>query len=342
MAIKVTVNDRSERGEQVRSSGCVVGSGAASVVERKSRAEGGKPADDGLCARAKALLARERSFIYDAGFAELPDERAVELPENADIYEPIDDHDGRASMKGVPAYLRHLYRIPLLTVTGERMLFRRMNYLKYLANARRSELQAETPDRAAVERIERLLHDAEGVRNQIAESNLRLIVAIARRFSNNAGEFEEMVAEGNLVLLAAIEKFDFARGFRFSTYATHAVQRFFYRRWKVQQRRKSVVQSTVEGFLNEVASPSSDESLDSPVLKDFERLLQRMDDCLDERERIIVAERFGLSERGVARTLRQIAADLGISKERVRQLQIRALDKLHDLAIEIKFRFKAV
>jgi len=164
------------------------------------------------------------------------------------------------------------------------------------------------------------------------------VISIARKFSNSSCDFDELMSEGSEILLKAITKFDFSRGFRFSTYATHSVQRHFYRFAQRQKRRNSVEFKSGFEFLNEVPATEED-----PVISEWIReehrvseLVTRMAERLDEREQMVILGRFGLSENGAVKTLRELATDLGLSKERVRQLQIAAVDKLREFFEELE------
>lgn len=226
-----------------------------------------------------------------------------------------------------------LRNLPLLSPEGEEFLFRKMNFLLSRAESCRQQL-VETPDCSATRRrLKGRLEDAMAVRNHIAECNLRLVISIARKFATSTCTFDELMSEGNEILLKAIGKFDISRGYRFSTYATHSVQRHFYRYTQQKKRRNTVeFRSTVE-LLNELPEGESDQVIEEWVREEqrMTLLIGRMAERLDEREHRIVTARFGLGGKGVTRTLRELSAELGLSKERVRQLQIAAVEKLRDL-----------
>jgi RNA polymerase primary sigma factor len=133
-------------------------------------------------------------------------------------------------------------------------------------------------------------------------------------------------------LIRAVEKFDFDRGFRFSTYATQVVRRNSYRTVVVkQQERLKVV-----GGLQDMDLGVSDEQKSSAISEkrwtDLKRRLSVMLDGLDRREKLIIRSRFALGSHRQVRTLQAIADRLGISKERVRQLEKRAMEKLQAMA----------
>ena len=124
---------------------------------------------------------------------------------------------------GLPAYLASLYDVPLLTREQETHLFRKMNYLKHEASNLRETLDMDRPNRRLMDRIENLYEESVATKNLIISANLRLVVSIAKRYVGPAEDFFELVSDGNLSLLRAVEKFDVSRGNSFSTYATWAI-----------------------------------------------------------------------------------------------------------------------
>ena len=130
---------------------------------------------------------------------------------------------------GLPAYVASLYEVPLLTREQEAHLFRKMNYLKYEASKLRDTLDVDRPKRRLMDRIENLYEESVATKNQIISANLRLVVSIAKRYVGPAVDFFELVSDGNLSLIRAVEKFDVSRGNRFSTYATWAIVKNFAR-----------------------------------------------------------------------------------------------------------------
>ena len=130
---------------------------------------------------------------------------------------------------GLPPYLASLYEVPLLTRMQEAHLFRKMNYLKYKAGKLRGKLDPSQPKSSLMDQIERLYDEAVATKNQIIRANLRLVVSIAKRHVGPAENFFELVSDGNMSLMRAVEKFDFARGYKFSTYASWAIMKNFAR-----------------------------------------------------------------------------------------------------------------
>lgn len=285
-----------------------------------------------LTDRLKALLHQEISFIHCQKFSRM---KLADVEWNGgDIY--IDEKtSGRTdSVRVVPTDLSSLFRKPLLTPAGEQHLFRRMNYLRYLANRRRSQLDPSHPQVKVIREIEKLIADSIQARTQLVESNLRLVASIAAKFAKSRHDFEELLGEGNAILLYAVDKFDFSRGFRFSTYATHAIQRHFFRVLQRMQRKRShEVSSTAEMLLETVEAPASEPESELPLLT--RGLLRQMAALLDERELFIIEKRYGLrTPVDSEKTLKTLSDEMGLSKERVRQLQHRALDKLREFLVD--------
>lgn len=286
--------------------------------------------------KTRQCLLREIGFIYDASFDQL-DYEEVEQAASADDVFVQKETKTQPSSEGLPAYIGSLYALPLLTARGEAALFRKMNFLKYWANTFRSSLDPRHPSPELIEEIKGLLNEAERVRSQLLESNLRLIVSIARRFANEHVSFDDLVSEGNYILMKAVEKFDYSRGFRFSTYLTHSVQRHFYRHFRKTQRRKNTEFLSTEEVVREATAVSSEPEIDitTNAQQQASKLLSRMDECLNDREQFIVRERFGLNSSGKIRTLQSLSEDLGVCKERVRQVFHKAVRKLRHLALEM-------
>ena len=278
--------------------------------------------------RARRIIQCEVNFIYSAEFERPGAERRI-LEHSAS---QVPARRRRKAPSDVPGHLRHLWEIPLLSPDEETDLFRRMNYLKHRSNVLRSRLNPARPNAGSMDDIERMLSEATDVRNYIVQANARLVVSIARRLKHAADALDEMVSTGNLILIKAVERFDYSRGFRFSTYATHSVQRELYRSSGKRQKLRLTEVSTAPEILLDSVEDRSD-------LRGYEEQNRRVDyvrwlieKVLPEREQRVVISRFGL-ESDTGKTLREIGDAMGLSKERVRQLQLRALERLQGFAM---------
>ena len=278
--------------------------------------------------RAEGLIHREVSFIYSSEFEHKDaDERILTVTAAQETYKrrikPPSD---------VPGHLLHLWQIPLLTPGEEHDLFRRMNYLKYRSNVLRSQLNPARPDVERMDQIERMLSEADLVRNHIVQANTRLVVSIARRFKSAVDAFDEMISTGNLVLIKAAERFDYSRGFRFSTYATHSVQRELYRVSGKGRKRRSTEVATAPEILLESVEARDEVQQHAKQHRKVQYVRSLMEQVLPEREMQVVLSRFGLNAGSQGTTLREIGEELGLSKERIRQLQLRAIERLQQFA----------
>jgi RNA polymerase sigma factor (sigma-70 family) len=234
---------------------------------------------------------------------------------------------------GASGYLASLYETPLLSRDEEGALFRRLNFVKSRAAELRGTLDPNKPDVPLMDDIELLLGEADHVRNHIWRANLRLVVSIAKRYVNAENNFQDLVSDGNMSLLRAIECFDVSRGYRFSTYATWAIRKNYHRaitrRYRDRMRFMSVDESLLATAPDRAAPTASPRHAGS-----MRQALARLLDRLPDRERLVVSARFGFDAGEHPQTLQQIAERLGVCKERSRQLLLRALARLQTLAFE--------
>jgi len=272
--------------------------------------------------RAEELLQRDVEYRYDPMF-DAPD------AEEAILHDPALDrpaYEAKEMPDDVPAYFADLSRLPLLKRDEERALFCKYNYIKYVfAKLRESLKPSEGDDPKLLARLEGLAAEASECRARLVEANLRLIVKLARQHAGRIVSIDGLISEGNLSLLNAVEKFDFTRGTRFSTYATWCVVKRFAR---VVPEENYVIRTYVTGA-DEVIEIQPDKSVSELERKEnLDHIRAELDKVMEqmtEREREILTLRFGLA--GSPRTLEQIGDVLGITRERVRQLEMRALRK---------------
>lgn len=329
-------------------------------------------------------------------------------PEALDLIERVPAQRGRGAAKaggsagsggsGPSAdlfrqYLREIGRIPLLTAAEEVELARRVEAGLFaeekLATASGLDLQL-TLD------LDKLVVMGRMAKRRLIESNLRLVVSVAKRYVGRGLTMLDLVQEGNLGLIRAVEKFDYARGYKFSTYATWWIRQAMSRALADQARTIRVPVHVVE-LINRVVrvqrrmlqergyEPTAEEvaahleltpervlevlrlaqepvSLHAPVGEEddvalgdliedgdaaspvesaafflLREHLEAVLSTLGERERKVVQLRYGLAD-GRPRTLEEIGRIFGVTRERIRQIESKTLNKLRDHAFADQLR----
>ena len=229
-----------------------------------------------------------------------------------------------------------LYEVPLLSRKQEAHLFRKMNYMKYKANRLRNKLDPARPRRGLMDQVERLYDEAVSTKNQIIRANLRLVVSIAKRHVGPTQNFFELVSDGNMSLMRAAEKFDYARGNKFSTYASWAIMKNFARTIPDDHRYHDRFRTSQAEMFTSAKDERTDQVEQEGAQMQREAQVQRILERLDDREQKIIVRRFGLRRGQEPLTLKQVGAELGVTKERIRQIEARALSKLRKAAEEEK------
>lgn len=293
----------------------------------------GQPVHESVVARSntddriRRLWDRPINCIYHASF----DDRKLE----AEIVGPAPEVPVQRLLKapaGLPAYLASLYEVPLLSAAQERHYFRKMNYLKHRAARLRNRLKVARVTAADLDRLEDLLRQADEVKNVLIRSNLRLVVSVVRKFVRANLDFSELISEGNLSLMRAIENFDFSRGFKFSTYGVWAVRNNLSRSLSSEHSHRERFRTGAETIFGGSADRRSDGHREELLQAQRRETVNHILGQLSERERAILTCRFGLMQGTEPQTLEQVGARQGVSKERVRQLEKRAISKLRELA----------
>ena len=239
---------------------------------------------------------------------------------------------GKGEENSSTPYLSKLYRTRLLTKDEEQFYFRRLNWLKFRAATSRGQLDERRATRDQMKKVEKLLQEAARAKNLIVTSNLRLVVSIAKKFIDPTNSFEELVSDGNVSLMRAVEKFNFALGNRFSTYATYAIQRNFFRLSHKGRQLRTRFVSDDESLRSVAVREPATKDLTPPQSAMLKATFSKFLGELEPREKEIIVARFGFHGMP-ARTFRELGIDMGVCKERIRQIQSRAMEKLREMAL---------
>ncbi len=277
------------------------------------------------------ILQTEIDFIPN------PEFQAEDCDGDRSVSEILNSTGGKGKAPSdLPAHLRRICEVDLLTHEQEIALFRQMNYLKFRANALRSRLDPDNVDSQAIEEIQDTLLRAQAIRDHIIQANMRLVMSIVKKFVTPQQSFDDMLSEGTFTLMQAVEKFDFDRGFRFSTYAYRSIARNAYRSVTTAWKEESRYTRDAEEWAFEADSDHSSSTTTEQIWTNLRELTASMLDKLDRREQFIIRSRYALGAHRKVRTFQCLADKLGVSKERVRQLEQRAVNKLRAMAGELE------
>jgi RNA polymerase sigma factor (sigma-70 family) len=280
--------------------------------------------------RGKKILALPLDYIDNPLFAKPWAEKQIL------VAPPVVEPSGRKARapSGLPPYLAALYDEPLLTREQEQYYFRKMNFLKYKAAKLRRELDPVHPKSSHMDEIERLYGESVTVKNRMIRANLRLVVSIAKRHVGPFESFFDLVSDGNMSLIRAVEKFDFARGNKFSTYATWAVMKNFARTIPGEIKHRDRFKTSADEMFSATEDRRTDQYELEHAQEQRETQVGKILEKLDDREQTIIIRRFGLDHGREPLTLKEVGDELGVTKERVRQIEARALTKLRRAAEE--------
>lgn len=223
----------------------------------------------------------------------------------------------------------------LLSAEQERILFLKFNYARFRMRRIQESLGNRRPGLSEARDLLRWFGVAEGYREQIAETNLALVLAMAKRVRILDGEFADVVSEGNMALMRSVDKFDCGRGFKFSTYACRAILKAFSRHGMKSTKYRQRFPTDFDPALEKsdfVETRRATEQAESAA--EVRHIVETNEADLTSVEQTVIVHRFGIgstTDSVTPLTLEQVGQIIGVTKERVRQIQNKALAKLRSV-----------
>lgn len=323
-----------------------------------------------------ALLSEAGIEVYE----ELPAPETEDLVELAEV--DLDDMSGIAADDAVGLYLREMARVPLLSLEEET----RLAHIIEIGREAAQVLANNGTDPIERARLEALVEEGRAAREHLIKANTRLVVSIAKKYIGRGVPFLDLIQEGNLGLMKAVEKFDYRRGYRFSTYATWWIRQTISRavadqsrtirvpvhmsdrirrlyktaqqleqeygrpptpeeiaaeldmeprkvQWmlRVSWRPLSLEHPVGEEEDNELGAFIEDDSTPTPPQSAYQKMLaekiEEVLSTLSPREARILRLRFGLGGSR-SHTLEEVGQKFGLTRERIRQIEGKALRRL--------------
>lgn len=213
----------------------------------------------------------------------------------------------------------------------EQLLFQRLNYARMRVADMLNRHQGRRLPFARIREMLGWLHRALIARGQIVQANIGLVISMAQKARLPHNDYDDIISEGNFTLMRSVDRFDCSRGYKFSTYACRAILRCFHRsRQRVSQHRNRFPLEYDPSLERSNTPQRRHESDEAYCIDRLRRIVETNGAALDRMERRVLTERFRLNEpdADVVKTLIQLGAELGVTKERVRQIQNSALRKL--------------
>jgi RNA polymerase sigma factor (sigma-70 family) len=248
-------------------------------------------------------------------------------------YQPTRDEVLDVKITGAPQ---------LMKGAEERLMFQRFNYSKLRLNRLQRKIRQDGLTKELAEEVIEWHRRFEHFREYLVRTNLALVLAMAKRTRLGDIDFAEIVSEGNMALIRAVDKFSVDRGFKFSTYACRAILKAFSR--AAQKHSKQRTRFPVEFDPDMEKSDWIDKKRDvveEDCIDELKQIVDRNLAELSDTEQTVIRRRFNWQQQEDSPlTLEEVGKIIGVTKERVRQIQNKALAKIRKLMEEGVLRVK--
>lgn len=215
-----------------------------------------------------------------------------------------------------------------VTPTEEILLFKQLHYCAYRLRRLYQAMHRQTR-RISKREYNKWASRYHQIRTRLTEGNLGLVYDLIGRSRFDSLEREEMISEGMMALLRAVDTFDPWRGFRFSTYACNAILRAFARAALQDSKRRSKIAGPWDPEFEESDAPEMRRAGQSALYSErLQRILRLESADLTDVEKAVLARRFPMKPTRSRQTLEDVGRQMRVSKERVRQIQLSAISKL--------------
>lgn len=279
-----------------------------------------------LRAKAEEILLGNYAFMDSPPFHEKDCEATLFAEDEPTLplvawYQPTRDDVAGQTPSGTPQ---------LMKAPEEKLMFLRYNFCKVRLTRIQEQVAKTGLNKDLASQAVEWHHKMEHFREYLTRTNLALVLAMAKRTRLGDIDFAEIVSEGNMALLRAVDKFNVDRGFKFSTYACRAILKAFSR--TAQKHSRHRMRFPVEFEPEQEKSDWSDKKRDAvqdDIVDELKQIVDRNLAQLSNIEQTVIRQRFNWNQaQDTPLTLEQVGRIIGVTKERVRQIQNKALIKI--------------
>jgi len=313
---------------------------ATMTATKKAVTPRAKPIPRALRERAEQILAEQYPFMDSESFKQrnleaqlfnFEDGAEPQLP-LTDWYQPTREEIAD-QLKGTPQ---------LMKGAEEKLMFLRFNFAKRKLNKLQAKAKREGLDKELAQQLVEWHRRFEHFREYLVRTNLALVLAMAKRTRLGDVDFAEIVSEGNMALMRAVDKFNVDKGFKFSTYACRAILKAFSRCAMKHTRHKTRFPVEFEPEMEKSDwTERKRDIVEQDLTDELKQIVDRNLADLSDTEQTVIRRRFNWQQQEEnPLTLEEVGKIIGVTKERVRQIQNKALLKIKSVMEEGVLRTK--